>query len=49
MRRPQSWTTPADVLAVLRRRWQAGTFLMAFASGQAFEPLGVPLRGPAPG
>jgi len=37
------------VLAILRKRWQAGTFLMAFASGQAFEPLGVPLRGPAPG
>ena len=49
MRRPQNWTTPADVLAGLRRRWQAGTFLMAFASGQVFEPLGVPLRGPAPG
>ena len=49
MRQAPSWTTPADVLALLRRRWQAGTFLMAFASGQVFEPLGVPVRGPAPG
>jgi hypothetical protein len=49
MRRAPSWTTPADVLALLRRRWQAGTFLIALASGQVFEPLGVPLRGPAPG
>ncbi len=49
MRGQQSWTTPADVLALLRKRWQAGSFLMALASGQAFEPLGVPLRGPVPG
>jgi hypothetical protein len=49
MRAQQGWTTPADVLALLRKRWEAGSFLMALASGQAFESLGVPVRGPAPG
>jgi hypothetical protein len=44
-----TWTRPADVRAVLGRKWQAGTLLAGFASGQPFEPLGVPIRGPAPG
>ena len=44
----RAWTTPADVLGLLRRRWQAGTFLAAFADGRGWEPLGVPVRGPTP-
>jgi hypothetical protein len=44
-----SWTKPADVRAILGRKWQSGVLLAAFASGQPFEPLGVPIRGPAPG
>jgi hypothetical protein len=46
--RHRAWTLPEDVLAHLRRRWQAGTLLAAFASGQPWPPLGVPVRGPAP-
>jgi hypothetical protein len=42
-----SWTTPADVLAQLRRRWQAGTFLAAFAAGQSWEPLDIGIRAPS--
>jgi len=45
----RSWAAPDDVVARLRKRWQTGAFLTAFASGQAFEPLGVPVRGPAAG
>lgn len=45
----RSWTTPADVLAQLSKRWQAGTFLTALAGGVPFEPLGLPVRGPVPG
>jgi hypothetical protein len=41
------WTRPADVLAQLRRRWQAGTFLAAFAVGQPWEPLGIGIRAPS--
>ena len=44
--RQRTWTTPEQVTARLRRQWEAGTFLTAFASGQEFQPLDVPLRGP---
>jgi hypothetical protein len=47
-RRP-AWTTPADLVATLRRRWEAGVFLTMFASGQPWQPLGIALRGPAAG
>jgi hypothetical protein len=33
------WTKPADVRAMLGRKWQSGVLLAAFASGQPFEPL----------
>ena len=46
---PRAWTSPADVLGLLRRRWQAGLLLSAFASGQDWQPLGIPLRGPSAG
>ncbi len=44
-----SWTRPADVRAALGKKWQSGVLLTAFASGLDWEPLGLPLRGPAPG
>jgi hypothetical protein len=43
------WTTPADVLRLLRKRWGAGVFLTRYASGQPWEPLGLALRGPRVG
>ena len=46
---PRAWSTPADVLGLLRKRWQSGVLLSAFAAGQDWEPLGVPLRGPSAG
>jgi len=46
--RRQAWTLPEDVLRQLRRRWQTGAFLAAFASGQPWAPLGIPVRGPSP-
>lgn len=42
----RTWTTPGQVTARLRRQWETGTFLNAFASGHPFQPLGIPLRGP---
>ena len=44
-----TWTTLLDVRARLRKRWDNGSFLTAWASGVAWEPLSIPLRGPAPG
>jgi hypothetical protein len=41
--------TPADVIAVLRKRWDTGVFLVMFARGQDWQPLGIPIRGPTAG
>ena len=38
---PRAWSTPADVLGLLRKRWQSGVLLSAFAAGQDWEPLGA--------
>jgi hypothetical protein len=44
-----SWTRPSDVRAAVRRRWESGVLLGRFATGQEWEPLSIPLRGPASG
>lgn len=43
------WTTPKDVLAKLRKQYDRGDPLRAWAQGVDFEPIGVPLRGPTAG
>lgn len=43
----RAWSTPADVVRTLRRRWDSGEFLTSFASGRAWQPLEVALRGPS--
>ncbi len=42
------WTTPADIVAKVRRRWDDGTLLRAYAAGEPCPALNVPLRGPGP-
>ena len=42
------WTTPADIAARVRRRWDDGSLLRAHAVGEPFAPIKVPLRGPKP-
>jgi hypothetical protein len=44
-----SWTRPAEVRAWLEKKWKSGALLTALAAGKDWEPLSVPLRGPAPG
>jgi hypothetical protein len=44
-----TWTTPRDVVARLRKRWERGEFLSQFAAGTDFDPLAIPLRGPKAG
>ena len=43
------WTRPAEVRAWLDKKWQSGALLAEFTAGRDWEPLGVPLRGPAAG
>lgn len=40
------WSTRADVVAKLRKRWDTGEFLTTFATGQVWSPLDVALRAP---
>jgi len=44
---PATWTRPADVRAAVRRRWDSGALLRRFATGEDWEPLGLPIRGPS--
>lgn len=44
----RGWTTVGDIVARLRRRWDDGSLLTAHAKAEPFEPVEVPLRGPAP-
>lgn len=39
---------PDDIAAKVRRRWDDGSLLRAYADGEEFEPIEVPLRGPGP-
>lgn len=49
MTTPRAWTEPADVLTTLRRRWETGVDLAAFAAGEQYEPIQLPIRGPSAG
>ena len=42
------WTTPDDIAARVRRRWDDGSLLRAYANGGPFDPIEVALRGPKP-
>lgn len=40
------WTTAADLRAVLQRRWDTGRYLKAYATGERWVPVALPVRGP---
>lgn len=42
----KAWTSSADVVASLRRRWDRGELLQHMADGVPWEPIRVPVRGP---
>ena len=44
----RGWTVPADVAAKVRRRWQDGSLLRAYADGSTFTRIDVAVRGPRP-
>lgn len=41
------WTTPADIVAVLRRRWDSGSLLTTYASARDWSAVVLPIRGPS--
>jgi hypothetical protein len=43
-----AWTSPADIAAKVRRRWDDATLLRAYAAGDPFPVVDVPMRGPRP-
>ena len=40
------WTTPDDIAAKVRRRWDDGTLLRAYATAADFETIEIPVRAP---
>lgn len=42
------WTTSDEIAARVRRRWDDGSLLRAYANGGSFDPIEVLLRGPKP-
>lgn len=40
------WTRPADLVAILRRRWDSGRYLKAHAHGDDWQPIVLPIKGP---
>lgn len=44
----QSWTTPEHVALKVRRRWEDGTLLRAYASARKLETIEIPVRAPKP-
>jgi hypothetical protein len=46
VRQSVSWTTPAEIMAVVHRRWARGDLLGARLTGEALFPMSLPLRRP---
>jgi hypothetical protein len=44
-----AWTRAEDLVAVIRRRWETGTYLRAYATGQPWQPITLPIKGPDAG
>ena len=40
------WTTGADLRATLERRWRSGAALKAYAAGEPFRPISLPITRP---
>lgn len=44
--RASGWTTAQDIAAKVRRSWDDGSLLRAYAEGAGFVPIDLPVRGP---
>ncbi len=47
VRQRAPWAEPADILATLHRRWSSGRYLRSHARGDRWEPVRIPIKGPA--
>lgn len=45
-RRTAAWTTPQDIRAKVRRRWDDGSLLRSYAADEPFALIDLPIRGP---
>lgn len=43
----ERWTTPADVRASLRKKWDSGALATRYLSGADWEPLSAVVKGPS--
>jgi hypothetical protein len=43
----RSWTTVADIVATLERRWASGRYLKEYAAGKPWQPLRLSVKGPS--
>src|SRR5579863_9483785 len=43
-----SWTSPAEVVSALSRRWSRGELLSTYLTGDELFPMSVALRRPSP-
>jgi hypothetical protein len=41
-----TWTTVGDLVSVLRKRWDSGIYLRAYALGEPWQPITLPVKGP---
>jgi len=41
------WTTVADLVATLRRRWDSGRYLRSYAEGAEWVPIELPVKAPS--
>lgn len=46
MTRVRAWKSPQDIRAAVQRRWKDGSLLRAYAQGEEFPVITVPLGGP---
>lgn len=44
--RTRRWSTVDDLIAVVRRRWESGRYLVEYASGAPFTPVSLPVTAP---
>lgn len=47
MSRPAGWSDSSGIARAVRRRWDDGSLLRAWANGEPFPVIEVPLRGPS--
>jgi hypothetical protein len=46
VRQGGDWTTGGDLRLTLERRWRSGAILRAYAEGEPFSPISLPIRRP---